>query len=190
MFEKFAKEARVAVIVAQEEAKDLGHPAVGPEHLVLGVLQRPEPRLRAMLDDVGMRHADVRACVAQQHRGDALGVDDAEALKAIGIDLDAVRESLAANFGADVLDRQPPSDRSRGWFGKRVYVPFTKDAKKSIELSLREALAHKDSVIAAEHLLLGVLRADNAACRAVIATTRVDPDELRRRLHVLLDEAA
>ncbi|MFD4180859.1 hypothetical protein [Rhodococcus sp. NPDC058514] len=54
---------------------------------------------------------------AQARGGQALGVEDAEALKSIGIDLDAVRESLEASFGDDVLERAGPGER-RGWFGR------------------------------------------------------------------------
>ena len=38
MFERFTDKARQAVVLAQEEARRLGHPEVGPEHLLLGLL--------------------------------------------------------------------------------------------------------------------------------------------------------
>jgi ClpA/ClpB-like protein len=37
-FERFTKEARRVVTIAQSEAKELGHPWIGTEHLLLGVL--------------------------------------------------------------------------------------------------------------------------------------------------------
>jgi hypothetical protein len=38
MFERFTDKARQAVVLAQEEARRLGHPEVGTEHLLLGLL--------------------------------------------------------------------------------------------------------------------------------------------------------
>ncbi|MBH1938320.1 hypothetical protein I5Q34_29375 [Streptomyces sp. AV19] len=40
MFERFTKEARVVVVVAQEEARLLNHPRIGAEHLLLAVATR------------------------------------------------------------------------------------------------------------------------------------------------------
>lgn len=38
MFERFTKSARVAVVLAQEEARDSGADKITPTHLLLGVL--------------------------------------------------------------------------------------------------------------------------------------------------------
>ncbi|QGU00746.1 ATP-dependent Clp protease, ATP-binding subunit ClpC [Candidatus Syntrophocurvum alkaliphilum] len=42
MFRKFTQRARNAVIHAQEEAKELNHPAIGTEHILLGLLREGE----------------------------------------------------------------------------------------------------------------------------------------------------
>lgn len=42
MFRRFTQRARNAVIHAQEEARDLNHPAVGTEHILLGLLREGE----------------------------------------------------------------------------------------------------------------------------------------------------
>lgn len=42
MFRRFTQRARNAVIHAQEEAKDLNHPAIGTEHILLGLLREGE----------------------------------------------------------------------------------------------------------------------------------------------------
>lgn len=39
MFERFSRSARAAVVLAQEEARDLGAGEIGPEHLLVGALQ-------------------------------------------------------------------------------------------------------------------------------------------------------
>lgn len=42
MFRKFTQRARNTVIHAQEEARELGHPAIGTEHILLGLLKEGE----------------------------------------------------------------------------------------------------------------------------------------------------
>ncbi|MDD4775418.1 MAG: ATP-dependent Clp protease ATP-binding subunit [Syntrophomonas sp.] len=42
MFRKFTQRARNTVIHAQEEAKEMGHPAIGTEHILLGLLREGE----------------------------------------------------------------------------------------------------------------------------------------------------
>ena len=39
MFERFTRSARVAVVLAQEEARDLDSREIGPEHLLVALLQ-------------------------------------------------------------------------------------------------------------------------------------------------------
>ena len=68
-------------------------------------------------------------------------------------------------------------------------MPFTKSAKKVLELALREALAHKDSGINCEHIVLGVLRGGDKFTLGLI-TEHVDPSQLRAAVIELLDEAA
>ncbi|MFC9787290.1 Clp protease N-terminal domain-containing protein [Rhodococcus sp. NPDC127528] len=192
MFERFTADARATVVLAQDEAKSLGAPRIEPEHLLLGVLVAAHAtELGALLDDAGITGEAVRARLTQRSGGQALGAEDAEALRSIGIDLDAVRERLEATFGADALDDPgTDSDERRGWFGRRIgHTPFDPTAKKVIELGLREALARKDNSIGTEHLLLGLIRGgDEQACGLIeehLATA-----ELRRRVVALLDRAA
>ncbi|WP_348537720.1 Clp protease N-terminal domain-containing protein, partial [Nocardia brasiliensis] len=69
------------------------------------------------------------------------------------------------------------------------HIPFTKDAKKVLELSLREALARKDKSIESGHVLLGILRAPNPTTERLLGGSG-PIDELRSKVHTLLDRAA
>jgi ClpA/ClpB-like protein len=71
-FERFTKEARRVVTVAQEEAKALEHNYVGTEHLLLGVL-RVEGVGAQALADFGVSLEDVREDVRR-----IIGEGDAE----------------------------------------------------------------------------------------------------------------
>jgi ATP-dependent Clp protease ATP-binding subunit ClpA len=60
-----------------------------------------------------------------------------------------------------------------------VRLPFTPEAKKTLELSLREALALKHRYIGTEHILLGALRQDD---RLAADLFRADGELLRTRV--------
>ncbi|MFH5211691.1 Clp protease N-terminal domain-containing protein [Antrihabitans spumae] len=190
MFERFTKTARIAIVTAQEEARMANSDHIDVEHVLLGVIDSADSALAAVLAKNGLTADTVGTAVAELGKQSPLGPEDAEALRSIGIDLDAIRESLDANFGEDALNRAVPAER-RGFFNPRRFghIPFTAGAKKVVELSLREALAHKDDHIGSEHVLLGVLRAPSPAARAIIEAN-VGIDELRRQVIELLDRAA
>ncbi|MBF6365121.1 Clp protease [Nocardia puris] len=191
MFERFTKSARFAVVGAQEDARALRSPSIGVEHVLLGVLAHAEPDVKALLAEEGLTHAGVTAALRQRRRGEPLGDADAEALRSIGIDLDAVRESLEATFGENALDGPEPAP-PRGLFGKRRasgHIPFTRDAKKVLELSLREALARQDKTIGVEHVLLGILRAPNDTTADLLGGAPAIA-ALRPKVHAHLDRPA
>lgn len=188
MFERFTRQARVAVVLAQEEARELRTREMAPQHLLLGVLQAADTDLSAVLSGYGLTADVVRTRLIEAcPTTDDCFEEDAEALRAIGIDLRAVRDSVARTFGADVFDSAlPRSGRRRR---RRGHIPFTRAAKKCVELALREALAHKDNEIACGHLLLGILRSDDTAAVGLI-TEHVDTEQLRASILALLDKAA
>ncbi|CAM3985317.1 Clp protease N-terminal domain-containing protein [Nocardia ninae] len=193
MFERFTKSAKMAVVSAQEDARELRSSAIEIEHVLLGLLSQGEDDLKALLADVDITHDSVMSALAKRGKGEPLGAEDAEALRSIGIDLDAVRETLAENFGEDALDRAAPQEK-RGLFGwgrggDFGHIPFTRDAKKVLELSLREALARKDKTIESGHLLLAILRAPNQTTFGLLGgSDRIH--ELRPKVLALLDRAA
>jgi ATP-dependent Clp protease ATP-binding subunit ClpC len=55
VFERFTEAARQVVVYAQEEARGLGHPHIGAEHLLLGVVRVEIAILPAGLDDIRAR---------------------------------------------------------------------------------------------------------------------------------------
>lgn len=191
MFERFSAQARSAVVAAQVEARELSASRIGSEHLLLGVVVvESESPLGEVFAGIGLTPDQVRADLARGTAERPLGEADAAALRSIGIDLDAVRDSLEASFGADALAADAESGDRKGWFARRTgHVPFTPQAKKALELALREALARKDSTIGAEHVVLGLLRGADPATLAVI-TPHVDADELRRQVVAVLDRVA
>ncbi|WP_342800185.1 Clp protease N-terminal domain-containing protein [Nocardia sp. No.11] len=191
MFEKFSRQARVAVVSAQDDAKDLGAKQIGPEHVLLGVIAHAEPGLRAVLDARGITADGVRTALAARTSAPPLGADDAEALRSIGIDLDAVRASVTENFGPEAWDRAEPEVR-RGVFGRLLgagHIPFAGPAKKSLELALREAIHRKEREISTAYLLLGILRGADPATTDLLGG-RDGAADLRADVYGMLDRAA
>ena len=126
-----------------------------------------------MADALQAVGADVEAVVTQARADLRAGGLDADALAGIGIDLNAVRRQADAVFGPDALERA----------GRRAAgnVRFAPDAKKSLELALREAIRLKHKGIDSIHLMLGILRAECPG-RALLERADVDPGELRSAL--------
>ncbi|BFV56989.1 Clp protease N-terminal domain-containing protein [Kitasatospora sp. CMC57] len=186
MFERFTVAARQVVVQAQVEARELKHDWIGTEHLLLGVLADPSDPAAALLVAEGLDHAAARAEVARR-LGPGPG-SDAEALASIGVDLDAVRAAVEAEFGEGALTGAVPGAREeprrRGWF-KGDHRPFTPRAKKVLELSLREALRLKEKEIGVRHLLLGLLREGGGLAVTLITERGIDPDGLRRELEAM-----
>lgn len=169
MFERFTKDARAAVVAAQEVARETGSRTTDSRHLLIALVEDPGPVRRALLT-IG---ADVEAVVGAARAELRAGGIDPDALAAIGIDLDAVRDRADGVFGPGALER---AGRAPGG-----HIRFTPDAKKALELALREAIRLKHRTIQAGHLLLGILRADSPG-RALLLRTRVDTDALREVL--------
>ncbi len=186
-FQRFARNARVAVMLAQEEARELCDRETGSQHLLLGILQTAGDDLSAVLTGYGLTAEVVRARLAETSTGDKSFDDDADALSAIGIDLRAVRDSVARTFGADAFDSA--LSRSGRRRRPRGHISFSHGAKKVLELALREALTHKDNEIGCEHLLLGILRSGDKASIGLI-TEHVYTGQLRAAVIKLMEKAA
>ena len=135
MFERFTERARQAVVLAQDEARRLGHDHIGTEHLLLGLLREEEGLAARVLDALDVTLDDARA----------------EVLRIVG----------------------------RGEPVSTGQIPFTPGGKKTLELSLREAVAMGHDHIGTEHVLLGLARADEGVAAQILRERDVDPERLR-----------
>ena len=133
MFERFTDRARRVLVIAQDEARDLGHPFIRPEHIGLGLLRSEGAGGRALAD--------------------------------LGVTYEVTRARVVAGV---------PTGESRA--GERL--PFTPEAKKVLELSLREALGLGHNYIGTEHLLLGLIRQSEGSASTLFDA---DTDVLRAR---------
>ncbi len=174
MLERFTKRARVVVVHAQEIARERRSPTIGPEHLLLGLFAVPEGLAATILSRLQVDRADVEADLS---RGAPF---DAEGLATLGIDLQEVRRQAEETFGPGALDRTHAA-RGRWQVG---HIPFERDAKKALELGLREAVRLGHGFIGTEHLLLGLLHDGRA--RDVLVARGVGLDGTRALVEELV----
>jgi ATP-dependent Clp protease ATP-binding subunit ClpA len=88
-----------------------------------------------------------------------------QVLASFGITRDGVREEVVEKIG-------------RGKSTPSGHIPFTPRAKKTLELSLREALSIKHNYIGTEHILLGLIR-EGEGVAAQILRDHADLLEIR-----------
>lgn len=202
MFERFTADARTVVVTAQGEARHLGHNFIGTEHTLLGLLAIEDGAVARALAADGVDVEFVRGDIVRRvgpHPPDVsfaeIEQEDAEALKAIGIDLAEVRKAIEATFGEGAL-RIPRENapKKRGLFGRSYagggHIPFTNRNKKVLELSLREALRLNQKFIAPEHIMLGLLREGQGLAVRILAEKGVDLGRLRTEMTTALRDRA
>ena len=173
MFERFTRAARDVVESAQIEARELRHDRIDTEHLLLGILRNSKSWAGSLLGDARLEHAAVRTRVITlvDH-----GERDVDALKQLGIDLEQVRSRVEETFGPGALYRA----RARGF--SRGHIPFTRAAKKTLELTLREAIHRGDRAIAPEHILLALMREGRGVAAEILRDNGVTNQTVRAAL--------
>ena len=218
MFERFTDQARQVVTMAQGEARSLGHGYIGTEHLLLALLRQGDGVAVRVLESAGVSADSVRSevleIVGQGPSGpppgpdDLVGPADAEALRAIGIDVNSIRERIEESFGPGALEvarrRRPRSGRrlqlrrprrggtpcSGSIWPIGGHIPFTPRSKKVLELSLREAIGLRHNYIGTEHVLLGLLREGEGLAAMVLVRQGLGLDDLRQRVLTAIGKVA
>jgi ATP-dependent Clp protease ATP-binding subunit ClpA len=172
VFERFTAQARSVVVDAQRDARELDQPTIGTALLLLGVAEAPTTAGSRALRTLGVGAAEIRDDISRAAAPErAFSDEDEDALRSVGIDLDEVRRSVEEAFGQGALDR------GRG--ARAGHIPFTRGAKKALELSLREALALGHKHIGTEHLLLGLVRDERCSAARLLAARGFDAARVR-----------
>ncbi|MFW0108097.1 ATP-dependent Clp protease ATP-binding subunit [Rothia sp. P7181] len=104
------------------------------------------------------------------HEGEGIA---ARALESLGVNLSSVREQVQDIIGPGA---QAPSG----------HIPFTPRAKKVLELSMREAIQLNHGYIGTEHILLGLVRADEGVANQVLTKLGVDGAKVRQTVTDLI----
>lgn len=210
MFERFSRNARAVVISTQDLCHELGAERVRPVHVLLALTEESSGvsdllaahgiTTEAIATSLGLRPPTPSAHPEPTAPQAPLSEEDADALRSLGIDLDAIRAAVERQFGEGALDgqgeggTQDPDPRlsrdddefdlwaARRRLGWREHVRFSRGAKKVLELSLREAIRTGAREIRSEHIALGVLRSDDETLRMVLRMRGVDERAVRADL--------
>ena len=92
----------------------------------------------------------------------------ARALESLGVGLQPARDQLEAESG-----RGP---------AERAHLPFTPEAKRTLEFSLREALQLGHDYIGTEHILLALVRDSATGGARMLTELGATPDAVRQRV--------
>lgn len=160
MFERFTKRAREVVTGAQVVARGQDAATINPEHLLRALYDVPDNLGVMVLTAFSVTREQVDEELTRLRGGGFGTPSDAAALASIGIDLDEVRRQIEETFGPGALDR---TRAGAGLGGSGRHIPFSRDAKKVLEIALREAIMLKHNYIGCEHIALGMLHSGTAA---------------------------
>lgn len=106
MFERFTKDAREVVRGAVALCQDAGGGTVGPEHLLLALLDREASRGSFALAALGLPaegREPVRAALDEARRRAGLSRADADALADLGIDVSEIVSRVEEVHGAGAM---------------------------------------------------------------------------------------
>ncbi|CCH35373.1 Clp protease N-terminal domain-containing protein [Actinosynnema sp. NPDC047251] len=169
--ERFTKDARQAVHDAVKEAQNASAGEIGPEHLLLALLDTP------VLASFDVPRDAVETALRDARRKGGLSSADAEALRGLGIDVDEIVASVERSFGEGAL--AGGAKRKRWPFGG--HLPFNAAAKQTLVRGLAEARDLGHGTLGKEHLVLALLSA-NGLPAEVLAARGVRYPEVRKRV--------
>ncbi|MEU5955548.1 Clp protease N-terminal domain-containing protein [Streptomyces sp. NPDC047525] len=156
MFERFTKDARAVVKGAVEHAEGEGADSVDDGHMLLALLDREASRASFALASLGAtrRRESIETALAEARRRGGLSQADTQALAELGIDVSEIVSRVEEAHGVGALAGGRKARRpGLGWTGHR---PFTREAKDTLEKSLRIATARRDRHIGDEHILFAL----------------------------------
>jgi ATP-dependent Clp protease ATP-binding subunit ClpA len=172
---RLTDEARHAFTCAQAEARRMRDSRVGTGHLLLGLLSDASGPSARALADLGMTTRVVERALARTAIDPTaeLGPADVDALRAIGIDLDEVRERVEASFGPGALTPSVP---------RRRRPRLTDRAKEVWSASVRETRRLGHGFLGSEHLLLGLNDIEAGAGAQILRHAGVSGSSVRIRV--------
>ncbi|MET7991242.1 Clp protease N-terminal domain-containing protein [Amycolatopsis sp. NPDC005232] len=151
MFERFTLDARLAVVEAQIVAREAGARQIELTDVLAGLARTENGAGLRLLEELGVTREDVLAELDRIRRRGGISDADVAALTEFGIDVEQIVERVEETHGPGAL-------AGGGRRAKRGHIPFAADAKRTMELSLREAVKLGDKHLGQEHLLLALVQ--------------------------------
>jgi ATP-dependent Clp protease ATP-binding subunit ClpA len=149
--------------LAEAERRRLGHPYLGDEHVLLGVLAHASNPAATMLRDRGLELATARTEIAHIVTASGPVAKDTDALlREFGVDVAQMRRRLESTFGTLAVHEAARQVRRRPWWrGRAQHSPLCGPPyliKRALFIACTTAGKRGEAEISPEHLLYGVLR--------------------------------
>ena len=167
MLVRFTDKSRKSVEAAFEEARMMGHDALGDEDLLLGILRADEGVAAETLSSLGVTLEGAR----EESEGML-----SDSLSSIGISLEEVRRGAG-----DTFDMSLPDDRK---------IPYSPRAKNALVRARKEMRRLGDNHLGTEHVLLGILGNEDGMAVRMLGRMGVSPEVVEGRLFELRGRAA
>jgi ATP-dependent Clp protease ATP-binding subunit ClpA len=183
MLDRMAADARAVVADADTDARRLGHRWIGCEHLLLATCGHRDAT-GAALNRMGVTPDAVETAVRTIVDSAPAGLD-AQALAAIGIDLEAVQRRVEAVFGPGALTRPVPKCRRGRRHRRRCErvddaLPFTPRAKEVLQLAVQGARADGRAEADVADLASALADVAGSMSRRILEFLGVEPQQVRR----------
>ena len=159
IFNRFTDRSRGCVEAAFDEARSLGHDALGDEDLLMGILRADEGYAAEALSSLGVTLEGAREESEEMLAG---------ALASIGISLEEIRWEAG-----DAFDMRIPENRS---------IAYSPRAKKALVEARRAMRRLGDDYLGTEHVLLGILSNEDGTAVRMLARMGVSMEMLEERL--------
>ena len=175
----FTPQAKRVLDLAVEESGALGHPYVGTEHILLGLLSDPGGVAAQVLIRLGLKLDEVRSKIL-----DLLGEDEVSQVTMHPPVSEAPEpaESTATELSKGPI---PPPTTERDALPKPDHITFDLFSNRALRII---ALAHQEAErfhrvsVDTEHLLLGLVQVDGGVAAALLKDLGVDSDKVCREV--------
>jgi hypothetical protein len=149
--------------LADAERRRLGHPYLGDEHLLLGVLGHASNPAAVLLRDRGLELVTARTAIARIVNTSGPVARDTDALlREFGVDVAQMRQRLVSTFGELAVHEAARQVRRRPWWrGRAQHSPLCGPPyliKRAQFIACTTAGKRGEAEIGPKHLLYGVLR--------------------------------
>jgi ATP-dependent Clp protease ATP-binding subunit ClpC len=153
MFERFTDKCIHVIMMAQKEARNLGHNRVGTEQILLGLAGEHKAPTSYWLESAGLSLEEAR------HR---------------------VRQMVGA--GTDFVEAPPPFSWMMNAINMFRPMPLTENAVQLMQRSIEEADKLGNNEVEPQHMLLAVLKFHESRAARLLALAGVQAHALERKV--------
>lgn len=192
MYERFSENVRRAMIIASEEAQRFEHPRVGTAHILVGIFK---------VGGLGAEILNGKGIDLSVLRDELHSI--IHAIPDEGPRLAMVREVVVRRWRRlwELLGEPLPmgisDSATQTWIGEREREAAThpgpgrqqsRNALLAFELAIAEARNLQHNYVGTEHLILGLMRAEEGTASQLLRCRGLDVDTLRQTVVAMLGQ--